>query len=116
MLLKSKVAVITGAASLRGIGKATARAFAAQGASIVILDLDLAAAQAAAAAAAGADVSFSMYSNGAITVGDITQQAGATPFVAHLVDFSRRGAGASPTARFVPGGVLPVAAGLRIGF
>ena len=49
MLLKSKVAVITGAASLRGIGKATARAFAAQGASIVILDLDLAAAQAAAA-------------------------------------------------------------------
>lgn len=49
VLLKSKVAVITGAASLRGIGKATARAFAAQGASIVILDLDLAAAQAAAA-------------------------------------------------------------------
>ena len=49
MLLKSKVAVITGAASLRGIGKATARVFAAQGASIVILDLDLAAAQAAAA-------------------------------------------------------------------
>ena len=49
MLLKSKVAVITGAASLRGIGKATARAFAAQGASIVILDLDSAAAQAAAA-------------------------------------------------------------------
>ena len=38
VLLKSKVAVITGAASLRGIGKATARAFAAQGASIVILD------------------------------------------------------------------------------
>ena len=49
VLLKSKVAVITGAASLRGIGKATARVFAAQGASIVILDLDLAAAQAAAA-------------------------------------------------------------------
>ena len=49
MLLKDKVAVITGAASLRGIGKATARAFAAQGAKIAILDLDLAAAQAAAA-------------------------------------------------------------------
>jgi NAD(P)-dependent dehydrogenase (short-subunit alcohol dehydrogenase family) len=48
VLLKSKVAVITGAASLKGIGKATARVFAAQGASIVILDLDLAAAQAAA--------------------------------------------------------------------
>ncbi|MDO8692763.1 MAG: SDR family NAD(P)-dependent oxidoreductase [Sheuella sp.] len=49
MLLKDKVAVITGAASLRGIGKATARAFAAQGAKIAILDLDLSAAQAAAA-------------------------------------------------------------------
>ena len=49
MLLKDKVAVITGAASVRGIGKATARAFAAQGATIAILDLDLAAAQAAAA-------------------------------------------------------------------
>ena len=49
MLLKDKVAVITGAASVRGIGKATARAFAAQGAKIAILDLDLAAAQAAAA-------------------------------------------------------------------
>ncbi len=49
MLLKDKVAVITGAASLRGVGKATARAFAAQGAKIAILDLDLQAAQAAAA-------------------------------------------------------------------
>ena len=49
MLLKDKVAVITGAASVRGIGKATARAFAEQGAKIAILDLDLAAAQAAAA-------------------------------------------------------------------
>ena len=49
MLLKDKVAVITGAASLRGIGKATARAFAAQGAKIAILDLDLKAAPEAAA-------------------------------------------------------------------
>ena len=49
MLLKDKVAVITGAASVRGIGKATARAFAAQGAKIAILDLDLKAAQEAAA-------------------------------------------------------------------
>jgi NAD(P)-dependent dehydrogenase (short-subunit alcohol dehydrogenase family) len=49
VLLKDKVAVITGAASVRGIGKATARAFAEQGAKIAILDLDLAAAQAAAA-------------------------------------------------------------------
>ena len=40
MLLANKVAVITGAASQRGIGRATARAFAAQGAKVVILDID----------------------------------------------------------------------------
>jgi NAD(P)-dependent dehydrogenase (short-subunit alcohol dehydrogenase family) len=39
MLLENKVIVITGAASPRGIGKATARALAAQGARIVVLDL-----------------------------------------------------------------------------
>ena len=49
MLLKDKVAIITGAASARGIGKATARLFAQHGAKIAILDLDQA--QAAAAAA-----------------------------------------------------------------
>ena len=40
MLLDNKVAVISGAASLRGIGLATARLFAANGARIAILDLD----------------------------------------------------------------------------
>ncbi len=49
VLLKDHVAIITGAASLRGIGKATARTLAAQGARVAILDLDLTAAQAAAA-------------------------------------------------------------------
>jgi len=49
MLLKDKVAIITGAASARGIGKATARLFAQHGAKVAILDLDQA--QAAAAAA-----------------------------------------------------------------
>jgi NAD(P)-dependent dehydrogenase (short-subunit alcohol dehydrogenase family) len=39
MLLENKVVIVTGAASPRGIGKATARALAAQGALIVILDL-----------------------------------------------------------------------------
>ena len=49
MLLAGKVAVISGAANPRGIGFATARLFAAQGAKVAILDLDDAAAQNAAA-------------------------------------------------------------------
>lgn len=48
MLLQGKTAVISGAASRRGIGLATARAFAAQGARVAILDLDLNAAHEAA--------------------------------------------------------------------
>ncbi|GAC1527175.1 MAG: glucose 1-dehydrogenase [Ramlibacter sp.] len=49
MLMRDKVAIVTGAASARGIGKAVARLFAEHGARVVVLDLD---AQAAAAAAA----------------------------------------------------------------
>jgi NAD(P)-dependent dehydrogenase (short-subunit alcohol dehydrogenase family) len=49
MLLNDKVAVISGAASPRGIGLATARLFAAHGARVAILDLDAAAAAEAAA-------------------------------------------------------------------
>jgi NAD(P)-dependent dehydrogenase (short-subunit alcohol dehydrogenase family) len=48
MLLKGKVAAISGAASRRGIGLATARLFAEHGASVAILDLDRAAADDAA--------------------------------------------------------------------
>ncbi|GGD76900.1 SDR family NAD(P)-dependent oxidoreductase [Caballeronia grimmiae] len=48
MLLENRVVIVTGAASARGIGKATAKALAAQGARIVILDLREADAQAAA--------------------------------------------------------------------
>jgi NAD(P)-dependent dehydrogenase (short-subunit alcohol dehydrogenase family) len=49
MLLQGKVAIITGAASARGIGRATAATFAQHGAKVVILDLDAAAARDAAA-------------------------------------------------------------------
>lgn len=49
MLLKDKVTVISGAASPRGIGFATAKLFAQHGAQVVILDLDEKAAQDAAA-------------------------------------------------------------------
>ncbi len=48
-LLDGKVAIVTGAASPRGLGKATARLFAEHGATVIITDLDEDAAQAAAA-------------------------------------------------------------------
>lgn len=50
MLLANKTAVISGAASERGIGFATARLFAEHGARVAILDIDEAGAKAAAAA------------------------------------------------------------------
>ncbi|HHW76524.1 MAG TPA: SDR family oxidoreductase [Xanthomonadaceae bacterium] len=49
LLLEGKVAMISGAASARGIGLATAHLFARHGAKVVILDLDGDAAAAAAA-------------------------------------------------------------------
>ena len=48
-LLQGKYSIVTGAASPRGLGKATARLFAEHGATVAILDLDAAAADAAAA-------------------------------------------------------------------
>ncbi|MGU3539654.1 SDR family NAD(P)-dependent oxidoreductase [Methylobacterium sp. A54F] len=48
MLLKDKVCVITGAASARGIGRATARLFADHGGRVVVLDLDAGQSEAAA--------------------------------------------------------------------
>ena len=50
MQMKDQVAIITGGASLRGIGWATAKRFADEGARIVILDLDAVAAEQAARA------------------------------------------------------------------
>ena len=48
MLLAGKTAVISGAASPRGIGRATAQLFAGHGARVAILDIDAGAAEAAA--------------------------------------------------------------------
>ena len=48
MLLSGKTAIISGAASKRGIGLATARRFVAEGARVAIFDIDGAAAVAAA--------------------------------------------------------------------
>ena len=48
MLLADKTAVISGAASARGIGRATAQLFADHGARVAILDLDIAGAKKAA--------------------------------------------------------------------
>ncbi len=58
MQLKDQVAIITGGASLRGIGWATARRFADEGARIVILDLDPAAAEQAARAIGASHLGF----------------------------------------------------------
>lgn len=53
MLLKDKVAVITGGAGINGLGFATARQMAAQGAKVAILDLERADPRAAAARIGG---------------------------------------------------------------
>lgn len=50
MLLEDRIAIVTGAASPRGIGYATARRFAEEGAKVALIDLDEIAVQAAAAA------------------------------------------------------------------
>lgn len=50
MQLKDQVAIVTGGASLRGIGWATAKRFADEGACVAILDLDRSAAEQAARA------------------------------------------------------------------
>ncbi len=76
-LLKDKFAVVTGAASPRGLGLATARLFAEHGATVAILDLD---ADQAAQAAAG-------IGPGHVGLGcDVTDMASCTAAVAALLD------------------------------
>jgi glycerate kinase len=53
MLLKDRICIITGAGSLRGLGRATGALFATHGAKIAVLDIDLAAAREAAASLPG---------------------------------------------------------------
>ncbi len=55
MLLKDKTAVVTGAASARGLGKATAKLFAEHGARVAILDLTQSLAERAANDLPGTD-------------------------------------------------------------
>ncbi len=50
MLLKDKVAVVTGVGSDSSIGRATARVFAAQGARVALIDIDMEAVQASGTA------------------------------------------------------------------
>jgi NAD(P)-dependent dehydrogenase (short-subunit alcohol dehydrogenase family) len=66
MLLSGKVAVITGAAGVNGLGFATAKLFAEQGATIVVMDLAHAAPEKAAAALGAHHLGL---------VGDVTSQA-----------------------------------------
>lgn len=75
MLLKGKVAVITGAASERGIGRAAARRFIAEGGRIAVLDIGDGAAE-KAAAALGAD------HRGYVC--DVTDEAGCAEVLAHV--------------------------------
>lgn len=80
-LLKDKYVVVTGAASARGLGKATARMFAEHGATVAILDLDADAAR-AAVADLGADM-------GADHVGlacDVTDRAACDAAARTLLD------------------------------
>ncbi len=49
MLLDGRIALVTGGASRRGLGRATAQLFAAQGACVAVVDADLSGAEACAA-------------------------------------------------------------------
>ncbi len=77
MLLQGKRAVISGAASPRGIGLATARLFAAHGAEVAILDLDQAAATDAAGSIGAAHRGYTC---------DVTDRAACQGAIAAVLD------------------------------
>jgi NAD(P)-dependent dehydrogenase (short-subunit alcohol dehydrogenase family) len=77
MLLKDKVAVITGGAGINGLGYATARQMAAQGARVVIMDLARAEPAAAADRLGAAHLGL---------VGDVTDKAACDAVVARVVE------------------------------
>jgi NAD(P)-dependent dehydrogenase (short-subunit alcohol dehydrogenase family) len=76
-LLQDKYVIVTGAASPRGLGKATAKLFAEHGATVAILDLDAGAAEAAAADLGEAHVGLGC---------DVTDKAGCEAAVARLLE------------------------------
>ena len=76
MLLDGKVAVISGAAGRRGIGLATARLFASQGARVAILDLDGPASREAAASLGQGHIGIAC---------DVTDAAACESAVQHLL-------------------------------
>lgn len=76
MLLKDKVALITGGAGMNGLGFATARQMAAQGARVVIMDLDRA--EPASAAARLGDGHLGL-------VGDVTDKAACDAVAAEVL-------------------------------
>lgn len=77
MLLADKICIVTGAASARGIGRATARLFALHGGRVIILDLDGDAAAAAAGEIGGDHRGYSA---------DVTDKAACDAAVAKVVD------------------------------
>ncbi len=76
-LLKDKYAIVTGAASARGLGKATAAMFAEHGATVAILDLDAGAAESAAIDLGEGHVGLAC---------NVTDKAGCEATVAALLD------------------------------
>jgi NAD(P)-dependent dehydrogenase (short-subunit alcohol dehydrogenase family) len=77
MLLKDKVAVITGGAGINGLGFATARQMAAQGARVVIIDLARAEPAAAADRLGGSHLGL---------IGDVTDKAACEAAVAKVLE------------------------------